>query len=107
MIPSPPIILLGIDNPIGLALIRELGAAGIEVHGIAREKRALGLHSRRLARGHMLEPKARTPSWRSFVALRAAAAHGSYDGVDARCPAGARSRRCGKAARASAAAAER
>jgi predicted ATP-grasp superfamily ATP-dependent carboligase len=55
MIPSPPIILLGIDNPIGLALIRELGAAGIEVHGIAREKRALGLHSRRLARGHMLE----------------------------------------------------
>ena len=46
---GPPLILLGIDTPIGLALVRELGRAGIEVHGVARDRRALGLYSRWLA----------------------------------------------------------
>jgi predicted ATP-grasp superfamily ATP-dependent carboligase len=53
VIKGPPVILLGIDTPIGLSLIRELGGAGIEVHGIAREKRGLGLYSRYLAQGYV------------------------------------------------------
>ena len=48
----PPLILLGIDTPIGLALLRELGGHGIAVHGIARSERALGLYSRHLHRGY-------------------------------------------------------
>jgi hypothetical protein len=39
---SPPLILLGIDTPIGLALVRELGQAGIDIQGVARDRRALG-----------------------------------------------------------------
>ncbi|HEX8443985.1 MAG TPA: carboxylate--amine ligase [Allosphingosinicella sp.] len=50
---GPPVILLGIDTPIGLALVRELGRAGIEVHGVARDRRALGLYSRWLGQGHI------------------------------------------------------
>ena len=46
------LILLGIDTPIGLALVRELGRAGIDVQGVARDRRALGLYSRWLGRGH-------------------------------------------------------
>ena len=53
MITGPPIILLGIDSPIGLALVRELGRAGIEVHGIAAERRGLGLYSRGLHAGYL------------------------------------------------------
>jgi len=49
----PPVILLGVDSPIGLAVVRELGAAGVEVHGIARSSRGLGLWSRHLARGYV------------------------------------------------------
>ena len=49
----PPLILLGIDTPIGLALLRELGGHGVEVHGIARSERALGLYSRHLHRGYL------------------------------------------------------
>lgn len=50
---EPSVILLGIDTPIGLALIRELGHAGLAVHGIARDRRALGLYSRWLTGGHL------------------------------------------------------
>ena len=50
---KPPVILLGIDSPIGLAAIRELGGAGVEVHGIARNRRGVGLYSRHLARGYL------------------------------------------------------
>lgn len=48
--------MLGIDSPIGLTVVRELGAAGIDVHGIARNRRGLGLHSRRSHRGYIREP---------------------------------------------------
>lgn len=51
----PPIIVLGIDSPIGLTVVRELGQAGIEVHGIARDRRGLGLHSRWLHHGYLRE----------------------------------------------------
>lgn len=49
----PPVIVLGIDSPIGLTVVRELGAAGIEVHGIAHSRRGLGLWSRHLHRGYV------------------------------------------------------
>ena len=48
----PPVIVLGIGNPIGLTIVRELGEHGIEVHGIGREPSGLGFHSRWLHRGY-------------------------------------------------------
>lgn len=44
-------IVLGIESPIGVTLIRELGRRGVRVIGIARSARAAGLHSRYLWRG--------------------------------------------------------
>lgn len=96
----PPIILVGIDNPIGLTAIRELGGAGVPVHGIARSGAALGLRSRFLARGYvrpreeaalpaLIEEIARasgapflmTVSMNDALALRAAADAGALPSV--------------------------
>lgn len=49
----PPVIVLGVDSPIGLTVVRELGSAGAAVHGIARSRRGLGLWSRHLYRGYV------------------------------------------------------
>ncbi|MBV8522804.1 MAG: hypothetical protein JOY71_11905, partial [Acetobacteraceae bacterium] len=49
----PPVILLGIDTPIGLTVLRELGERGVAVHGMARNSRGIGLYSRRLHRGYL------------------------------------------------------
>ena len=49
----PPVIVLGVDTPIGLAVVRELGEHGVEVHGIARDARGVGLYSRWLRRGYL------------------------------------------------------
>lgn len=49
----PPAVVLGIDTPIGLAIIRDLGARGVAVHGIARDVGALGLASRFLRRAYL------------------------------------------------------
>jgi peptidoglycan/LPS O-acetylase OafA/YrhL/predicted ATP-grasp superfamily ATP-dependent carboligase len=46
-----PAVVLGIDTPIGLAIIRDLGRHGVKVYGIARSDGALGLGSRYLHRG--------------------------------------------------------
>lgn len=55
--PQPlPAVVLGIDTPIGLAIIRDLGRHGVRVYGIARDRRALGLGSRHLHRGLLREP---------------------------------------------------
>ncbi|HEX8401243.1 MAG TPA: carboxylate--amine ligase [Allosphingosinicella sp.] len=71
---GPPLILLGIDSPIGLSLTRELGRAGVEVHGIARDRRALGLYSRWLTRGHIRpEDEAGTLSLLRRIARRTGA----------------------------------
>lgn len=51
-----PVILVGIDTPIGLAIIRELGSRGVAVHGLARNPRALGIYSRYLRRAYVREP---------------------------------------------------
>src|SRR5436309_960377 len=50
------VALLGIDTPIGLTIIRELGQHGVKVYGIARSCQAVGLHSRFLHRAY-LRPK--------------------------------------------------
>ena len=49
--PLPPAVVLGIDTPIGLAIVRDLGMRGVPVHGIAWSARAIGLASRYLHRG--------------------------------------------------------
>lgn len=52
--PMPQAVqLLGIDTPIGLALLRELAGHGLAVHGIARSPRAIGLRARALASGRV------------------------------------------------------
>jgi predicted ATP-grasp superfamily ATP-dependent carboligase len=48
---SLPAVVLGIDTPIGLTVVRDLGSHGVPVYGIARKPAALGLHSRFLRRG--------------------------------------------------------
>ena len=50
---TEPVIVLGIDTPIGLAVVRELGRFGVPVHGIARDKRGIGLYSRYLTAGYV------------------------------------------------------
>jgi len=40
------VIVLGADSPIGLAVIRDLGRAGVKVIGVGWGRRAVGLHSR-------------------------------------------------------------
>lgn len=46
MIHLPPVLLLGVDTPIGLSVMRELGAKGVAVHGIGRSATAIGSASR-------------------------------------------------------------
>lgn len=52
--PNPPCFVLGIETQIGLSLVRELGAAGVPVIGIALKENAIGLASRFLAAGAIL-----------------------------------------------------
>lgn len=47
----PPILALGIDTPIGLTLIRELGERKVPVYGIAHSADSIGLASRYLTKG--------------------------------------------------------
>lgn len=47
----PAAIVLGIESPIGVTLVRELGRHGVHVIGIARSKRSAGLCSRYLRQG--------------------------------------------------------
>ncbi|MFP5391786.1 MAG: carboxylate--amine ligase [Gammaproteobacteria bacterium] len=48
---SLPAVVLGIDTPIGLTIVRDLGRGGVRVTGIGRTPDALGLASRYLAQG--------------------------------------------------------
>jgi predicted ATP-grasp superfamily ATP-dependent carboligase len=49
--PLLPAVVLGIDTPIGLAIIRDLGAHGVKVVGIGRSVSAVGMYSRYLHEG--------------------------------------------------------
>ncbi|WP_312513507.1 hypothetical protein [Massilia sp.] len=46
-----PAVVVGIDTPIGLTVVRDLGQAGVPVYGIGRGVHALGMRSRYLTRG--------------------------------------------------------
>jgi predicted ATP-grasp superfamily ATP-dependent carboligase len=48
-----PAVVLGIDTPIGLAIVRSLGRRGVPVYGVARSVAAPGLSSRYLREGIM------------------------------------------------------
>jgi predicted ATP-grasp superfamily ATP-dependent carboligase len=52
----PPVVVVGVDTPIGLTVVRELGRHGVKVHGIARNNRGVGLYSRWLEKGYV-QPK--------------------------------------------------
>lgn len=49
--PTLPAVVVGIDSPIGLTIVRDLGQEGIRVIGIGRSEHALGMASRYLERG--------------------------------------------------------
>lgn len=49
--PALPAVVVGIDSPIGLTIVRDLGQDGVRVIGIGRSNHALGLASRFLDRG--------------------------------------------------------
>lgn len=51
-----PAVVYGIDTPIGLTIVRDLGRSGIDVHGIARSPQGLGLASRYLTSRMLREP---------------------------------------------------
>jgi predicted ATP-grasp superfamily ATP-dependent carboligase len=52
----PPCIVLGLETQIGLSVVRELGRAGIRVIGVAHDVRAIGLASRHLWQGRVVNP---------------------------------------------------
>src|SRR5579864_7395157 len=47
----PPAIIVGVDSPIGLTLIRELGRHGVAVHAIG-SRNGVGLYSRWVTSRH-------------------------------------------------------
>lgn len=53
---APPCIVLGMETQIGLGIVRELGRTGVRVIGIGHEPNAIGLASRYLMRGLVLNP---------------------------------------------------
>ncbi len=52
---NPPCIVLGLESQIGLALVRELGRAGVPVIGIAHAADEIGLASRHLSERIVVE----------------------------------------------------
>ena len=67
--------MLGIETQIGLSLVRELGEAGVPVVGIATGDKAIGLQSRYLAHGEILN-KPRTDA--GLAELRAIGERQAY-----------------------------
>lgn len=67
--PLLPAVVLGIETPIGLAIIRDLGMRGVTVHGIARGLDAIGMSSRYLTQGH-LRARGEEDLIRQLVALQ-------------------------------------
>ena len=59
------VIVFGVDSPIGLSIIRELGKFGVDVYGVGRSHRSIGLYSRYLSKNLILP---RTLSDREIIA---------------------------------------
>ncbi len=62
MKPHPKAILLGVDTPIGVAVLRELGQHGVPVHGIGRSADAIGCASRHCT-GFSVRPDGAVANW--------------------------------------------
>jgi predicted ATP-grasp superfamily ATP-dependent carboligase len=58
----PQALLLGIDTPIGVTILRELGVHGVPVHGVGRSANAVGRASR-YCTGFSLRPAGRPDDW--------------------------------------------
>ena len=58
----PLTIVLGVDTPIGLTVIRELGGHGVPVHAIGRRETAIGRASR-WTTGFSVRPKGKLVDW--------------------------------------------
>jgi predicted ATP-grasp superfamily ATP-dependent carboligase len=50
-------IVVGVETQIGLAIIRELGRAGVRVIALSHDARALGLRSRHVQHAELIEPR--------------------------------------------------
>ena len=46
----PSVLLIGVDSPTGLAIMRELGKHGVPVHGVGTDERGIGAFSRYCSR---------------------------------------------------------
>ena len=66
---AKPVLVLGADSPIGLTVVRELGARGVPVIAHGRSDRALGRFSR-FAREFVLETRALNAWLPEFAAAR-------------------------------------
>jgi predicted ATP-grasp superfamily ATP-dependent carboligase len=53
----PPVVVLGVDTPIGLAVIRDLGRRGVPVHAVGRQRHSIGLASRYVTGRHQAPPE--------------------------------------------------
>lgn len=69
----PPVLLLGVDTPIGLCVMRELGRHGVPVFGIGRSERAIGATSRYCTQFHV-RGKGPLHTWLPELAEKAGAA---------------------------------
>ena len=58
----PTAIVLGVDTPIGLAVVRELGSYGVPVHGVGRSADAIGRASR-WCNGFTVRPDGPVRAW--------------------------------------------
>jgi predicted ATP-grasp superfamily ATP-dependent carboligase len=56
----PAVLLIGVDTPIGLTIMRELGEHGVKVHGVGRTSSALGFSSK-FCTSKLIRPLAETP----------------------------------------------
>ncbi|MDO7835778.1 carboxylate--amine ligase [Sphingobium sp. HBC34] len=68
----PVAIVLGLENAIGLTVVRELGAHGVPVHGVAHDARAIGLASR-YCRSGSVRPAGPVAQWLPALIARTGA----------------------------------
>jgi hypothetical protein len=67
-----PAIVLGVDSPIGLTVIRELGSHGVHVHAIGRNEQAIGRASK-WTTSFSVRPKGAIADWLPALILETGA----------------------------------